>query len=375
MCANILRNLPIGVLGAVALVATIERTVARHRIELTSSEFKSWQMTRAAADSKVSGCDVLCFGTSMVKQGVLPVILEHRTGRRVYSLSVVGGHVPSHYYLLRRALAAGARPSAVLADFHPNFLTGSYKYIPDHWVNALGPGDCLHMAWTVKDPTFFAPLILSQVLPSLNERHQIRARLLSALRGESSDEERKALRGLVRNLKQNQGAYATARNPAYSGEVSSHYREMFLPGSWQCDPIQENYLRKFLKLAADHQITVYWVVMPICPELQAAREKGGQDDAYIRFVRSFQQYPNLVVLDGRRSRYEPGAFNDATHLNLQGASALSEDLAEIIQSRSGGSAAPNWVALPRYRERPADVPVESIQDSMLALRPRPSARR
>ena len=40
-------------------------------------------------------------------------MLRERTGRRAFNLAVVGGSAPSSYFLLRRALKAGARVGIV----------------------------------------------------------------------------------------------------------------------------------------------------------------------------------------------------------------------------------------------------------------------
>jgi len=66
--------------------------------------------------------DVLCFGDSQMKFGIAPHVVAARTGRPAYNLAIVGGQPPASYFLLRRALEAGARPSAVLFDLqgkHP----------------------------------------------------------------------------------------------------------------------------------------------------------------------------------------------------------------------------------------------------------------
>jgi hypothetical protein len=115
--------------------------------------------------------------------------------------------------------------------------------------------------------------------------------------------------------------------------------------------------------------------MPLCPELQAGRERKGLDEDYTRFVRSFERFPNLVVLDGRRSGYDNPVFTDACHLDPQGAAVFSEGVAEILRANDRASERRTWIAMPTYRERPVNDPFESIGQSALALEPRKGVRR
>jgi hypothetical protein len=250
-----LRSLPGGVLGAIGLVVAVELFVTRHELDFTSPESLSWRSSRSAA-GKTADCDILCLGSSMVQQGLFPRVIEHRTGKRAYNLAVVGGHAPCHYYLLKRSLDAGARPSAVFVDFHPFFITGSHKYLPDHWPNLLGPLDCLEMAWNARDPIFFAKTLLTRFVPTLNDRHQIRGRILAALLGEKSPA-RSHLKAFKRNLARNRGAFMGVRNPGYAGDISARHKEELLSDHVDCDPLQRLYIEKLLSLAAAHRVTVY----------------------------------------------------------------------------------------------------------------------
>src|SRR4051794_22363536 len=112
-------QVPWGLIGAIITVLGVESFIMGRELDLIRPERYEWRLARRAADKKSQGCDVLCFGTSMVKQGVFPAIIERRTGLRTYNFAVCAGRTESSYYLLRRALEAGARPSAILMDVHP----------------------------------------------------------------------------------------------------------------------------------------------------------------------------------------------------------------------------------------------------------------
>src|SRR4051812_42261979 len=112
---------PWGTMGMIVVVATVELLV--HRVEdrhFTTNAALSWAYGGRAADRKAAGRDVLCFGDSMVKFGVAPRVLEDRLGTKAYNLALYAGSPTASYFLLRRALEAGARPSAILVDFQPS---------------------------------------------------------------------------------------------------------------------------------------------------------------------------------------------------------------------------------------------------------------
>jgi hypothetical protein len=157
------------------------------------------------------------------------------------------------------------------------------------------------------------------------------------------------------------------RNPAYRGEIRPDYDAMFLPEHWACDPLNATYIRRFLALCAQRGIRVYWLILPLAPELQARREAVGTDRVYEQFVARWQaRYPNVTVVDGRHSGYEPSVFLDACHLDPQGAFVLSDDLARLLARRD--VSAEKWVHLPSYRDRPPDVLIEDILQSRLATK-------
>ena len=76
----------------------------------------------------------------------------------------------------------------------------------------------------------------------------------------------------------------------------------------------------------------------------------------------------MTVVDARHSGFEHGAFVDTCHLNFEGATALSNGLAEVIAARlerRGGT--DRWVALPRFVEPSARLSVESLVESQAAV--------
>lgn len=360
-----------GLLGAIVAVAAIESAIARQDLVLTPSWFFDYRVARAASTREAVRSDVLCLGTSMVQQGVFPAVIERRTALRTYNLAVCASRVPYMYYWLRQALSAGAKPSAVLADFHPSFITTPYTKDAECWVDGLSVGDSLDMAWTLRDLELFSWINLKRSIPSLYHRHRIRESIVTRLCGGDHSQ---WLANLVhiRGLKRNRGAFVGARQSNYNGEISRTYRMQLLPEyDGPCDPVERMYIGKILGLAREHGIRVYWLVLPLAPALHEERENMGLNASYTRLVNTFRDYSNLVVLDGRSSCYDKSAFVDASHLSFKGAQAFSNDVADVISQDRGLQ----WVNLPTYRDVPDIAPMETAMESQLALFPTEKTKR
>jgi hypothetical protein len=206
------------------------------------------------------------------------------------------------------------------------------------------------------------------LLPSYKDRYNIRACAIAALRGEGSPLP-KQLPVYWRNWNRNLGAHVMPPNPQYHGEVND---PMFLPlflTPWVSKPINAVYVKRFFALAAKHHIPAYWIIQPTCPRAQAVREELGTDQQYTAFVRSvLAEFPGLVVIDVRHSGYEDRVFRDPVHLDRHGASALSTDVATILERnldpRSHGQ---RWVDLPKYRDEAPAVALEDLEESLAAV--------
>ena len=225
------------------------------------------------------------------------------------------------------------------------------------------------------DAEFFGTVAVAKLLPTFANRQQIRAGVLGAFRGESP-QGRVHIPVLWRNWRTNGGAQLNPRNPAFRDPYAE---TPAAPGSgtWRPDPVNAEYLEKFLDLAGSRGIPVYWLLPPFTPGLQRIHDQIGDAPAYRRYAReALARHPNLVVVDAQHSGYEANLFIDPVHLDRQGAAVLSMDLAEVVATHpAAGPPESRWVALPAYQERPAAVPLEDTGESFLALRTRETGRR
>jgi hypothetical protein len=278
-------------------------------------------------------------------------VLEKRLGRRAVNAACEGGIAPLTYFLLKRALDAGARPTALLLDAFPTQLQADPHMAERLLAEALEPGECLDLAWTARDLALLSRLMASRLIPSVASRLEIRGRVASALAGHDTSHGPGNRIALWR-WRVNRGAGPIDKNPA-AEQVEEHWDEKLImaAGRWSCHPLNAAYLKRSLDLAAERGIPVYWLLPPITARLLARRDRLEYDTDYYQMIeRALSQYPNLTVIDGRRSGYPARVFFDGSHLDVEGAYTFTDALAETLSRLPAGRApGPRWVPLPPYR--------------------------
>ncbi len=364
-------GLPMGLIGTIALIVAVESFVMKHDYDLTTLIASNWQIEGRAPARHAASNEVLIFGDSMVKFGVQPRVLKARLGKPAYNFALYCGSAPSSYFMLRRAFDAGAKPSAVVVDFQPELLLcDSMTVLSRVYPELLTFREAAELCWTARDADRLAEFAVAKVLPSARKRHEIRAGILAAFKGESASVRDKLL-AARRNWKVNKGAEVLPKNPHFHGEVPEvgAYPAMFwVP--WQGNPVNLAFLDRFLELAGSRQVPVFWILQPNAPKVDERREQVGYNAEFDRFIRSVQdRYPNLVVIDGRHVNYPHQVFIDPVHLDRQGATAQSLGVADVLQAHlADPKAAPRWVVLPDHRDRFDSIALEDNNESGIALK-------
>jgi hypothetical protein len=345
-------------------VVLIELAVARQLAAFTNMFAEDWRLTGRAAGRKAVHCQVVCFGDSLVKFGVQPAVIEERTGGRVYNLALYRGQTPSSYFLLRHVLRSGARPAEVVVDADPHLLEHDPLASVRPWAELCDVSDLLDLAWESGDVSFPGRALTAQAIPSLRSRAEIRAWVLAALSGDAGVA-KAALKGLWRNWRVNRGAQLMPANPAYPEELIA---KSYGPAGWSPRPINLRYARRFLDLAARHGVRVFWVIPPVNPLVQDRRERCPLDAQHAGLLAALlADFPNLVVVDGRRSGYDRRAFHDATHLCREGAVALSAEIGDLIGRPYPAAPGSRWTRLQPFRARNSAAPMEDLMESHHAI--------
>jgi hypothetical protein len=364
-----LGRLPWGLVGLLVAMLGIERFVVRHEMMLSTAESAAAQRADRAARQEAPKCEILCLGDSLVKFGVVPRVLESRLGRPAYNLALVGGPPPGTFFMLRRALRHGARPTAIVVDFKANVISTSPMYNKRQLAEMLTLSECVELGLTQGNLSECASLILHKLLPSFKARQEIRPLVVAALAGQVPPG-LYAATAYVRNTNVNRGAIVMDEEYLIPVPGKEALNQVYFPANWDIHPINARYIRRFFELAAAARIPVFWVLPPIQAQIQAERDAKGLDKLYLRRAYGLRaRFPNLWLVDGRHAGFPGMAFFDTSHLNRSGAQALSAALAGVIGPvlDGGSNSSCRVIELPRFRAFALDPLPEDLDSSRAAL--------
>jgi hypothetical protein len=335
-----------------------------------------WCQGRAARCEAARRAEILCFGDSLVKTGVIPAALEARLDRTAYNLAGLNAPAPVSYFLLRRALESGAQPRALIVDANAPQLWGAdFHQDAASWASLLEPREAWELAQAERDPDLLNLYFLHRALPSARFRSDVRFLALNRLL-DSPAEYFTAWRQVVeRQGRRNDGALLLPSPPKKledryrGGKLSPPDHAIWYRKGPLAKPTNLVYLDRFLRLAESRGIPVFFLIPPIHPDILEIREIIGVEAEYLEFVRGLSDgFPNVVVVDGRHTGYDYTRFTDTCHLTIDGATALSNALAEVLAARLDGPPdGDRWVALPPYAEPTARLAVEVRDESMAAV--------
>lgn len=371
------RRWPAGFVGMLALMTFAEAGIVRAGREIGTLTSADWRRDRQAATSgAVTGAEILCLGDSQVKTGVAPTALEARLDRPVFNLAAMGSPTPASYFLLRRALDAGARPRAIILDAHEAQLWGAtYRNYVAAWAELVGPAEAFRLARDDGDLGFFG-LFVVHLLPSVRFRLDLRKSVVGGIAERPQDPEVPWDAVVARHYKRNSGALLfqsthakDGPDPFPNGVIPPSDAELFYRTGPMARAANLIYLDRLLALTKSRGIPVFFLIAPLHPGVLAVRERAGLDGQYEGLIRKIHdKYDHVTVVDARHAGFSHGAFVDVCHLNFEGATALSNGLAEVIASRlDDQSRSDRWVALHRFVEPSAQLAVESLAESQSAV--------
>ncbi|MGE3822416.1 MAG: hypothetical protein AB7I30_23625 [Isosphaeraceae bacterium] len=311
-----------------------------------------------AARHEARSARVLALGDSVLKFGFDPAAFDEGFGAEgAYNLAVPGTPPMLGEALLRRALAAGARPEVIVIGYMT--LSGDPRVHLNDFAEVFQPADALRLARDARDSGLFLGVMAPRVLPTLRYRAALRAGVLASLRGGPTEPGGpfapgvpgpSAAKASLRAWRKDRGAELREADGRFDGRMEPDLERRLYSSQWRVHPVLARSFRRLCDLATASGASVHVVVTPIAPEAQARRDALDLDAPHTRNLRAvLARSPGVTVLDARRSGYPADAFFDSCHLNAWGAARLSADLARAVKTPSATSSA--WVALPRVVPR------------------------
>jgi hypothetical protein len=315
---------------------------------------------------------VLYLGDSLIKHALIPRLIEEGSRCRGYNLAVASAPSPASFFLFRRALDAGARPSAIVFDMVPHLLAGGPRYWNRQWPVLLSPLETCELIRSTRSTELATEMLLFHALPSLRARYDLRTALSNALQGEPLASRELNARHR-RNWTLNDGANVAIKRPLPLGEVTDGEHQKIMSHRFSVNRVNAEYARRTLALARKRSVTAYLLLPPLPPMVIERRIATGAEGKYLEFLHRLQdEYPELVILDARRAAYPASVFVDSLHLDRDGAALLSRDVGTVLHDDLGRPAptAKRWLAMPDYRDIPggAGQGLEDVEQSKERLK-------
>src|SRR3954447_19333208 len=91
-------DMPLGLLGFLMLAAGIEWSMARHDLTFTRQDNWEWRLSARASRRAGTSSAILAFGSSLMKLGFAPRVIERELGLSAYNLGLCAGPAPASYF-------------------------------------------------------------------------------------------------------------------------------------------------------------------------------------------------------------------------------------------------------------------------------------
>ena len=200
------------------------------------------------------------------------------------------------------------------------------------------------VGWNYRSSDFFAALASAWAFPSVRYRTELRERIATSLAGQPP-RVRETVKESWKNWQVDRGAHINPERRPELGKGPFWNARYARSIPRKCDWRSEAYIARFLALAADYQIPVYWVLPPTHPEVLSNWDAAGATEFYTRFVhRMEQRFAGVTVVDARRSGHPGQRFYDSCHLDGPGALAFTAQVAEVLNQYPPRRGSPGrWV--------------------------------
>jgi hypothetical protein len=354
-------RIPLGFVGACALIFLVESAIAGHAVDFMSSLQCEFQFARTMSDQKVNRSRILAFGDSQLKLGLASPVLEEATGRPAWNFAIAAGQAPASYFLLRRALETNAQPRAILVNFFPRLMAEEARFNIDHWPEIIDGAECVELAIAARDPGLMGRLLIRSILPSVRYSQPIRSRIRGSLAGTPDggpELNRVARRSWLAN-----GGMGLALSPGSDVDLVA-WRDRYFRKR-PIAVVNLDYMDRFFALAEARGIPVFWLIPPRVPALEALCQASGfeaDQEAFMRAV--LARHPGVRVIDGQGCLYDRDVFMDPHHLTTQGATTFTAEVGVAVRRvLDDPVATPRWIKLPKYRHWLTSARIELFEQS------------
>lgn len=261
--------------------------------------------------------DFEVFGDSVGRSGLWPHVLAEELGGdiSVENFSLPGSGPLISYFLFQDQIASGNAPQYVVYTHAPHTYSGVRYGVVLGSFCTWAESFALLRAGNPYD-------VILGIFNRLSYTLRYREQFKKLLHGNASffTEDHKPVAG----REWYEWAQDNIKRHDFSGPLHEFYDKPFTVSE-----LNEMAIRSFISLAAENDVTVLWVTMPVPRSVYDHRKRTGFQDDYYTFVDSLI-CDNLVMVQREFAVYEDETFFDASHFNAEGGIEFSRRLASRI---------------------------------------------
>jgi hypothetical protein len=308
---NFKRQNPLAGLLLFALaVVLIESTLALLPQNSLITSFRAQNVPATAPDWQIMGDSVAAGG---IRADQLATHLAPATN--VVNLALSGSGPEFPYFILKRQIATGVTPKAILYAPSPHtfgseriaLLVGAYATWPE----------IAEIASSGIEPFEVLYGVMCKLSYSLRHREQ----LAEVLKGRSEPTRTEPAAVTENEVK------AVAKEKSFPADkIHPMYKKPFTVANFN-----RHFFEKFMVEAQARQIPIHWVSMPTLEVVKDARKPYQFEEDYQAFLKANRQRYGFHLLMPQSPIFQPQNFEDYTHLNSNGAEKVTHMLALEIE--------------------------------------------
>ena len=203
------------------------------------------------------------------------------------------GAALAHLFMLRRILQTGSRPDAILIDGDLLDCNPLDAALAQAWPAFATLPECVELAWYARDPKLFEALAAARFLPTYRRRSDIRAGAGGGGRPQVDPGRLPGRPAPQEPREEPRGVYLPHPGRPGSARPEAGAARRVPADGLGGGPDERPLPRRVPRPDGVGGIPVFWLLPPVHPDFQAARDRYGRDAAYLGYVRRLgEHYPH-----------------------------------------------------------------------------------
>lgn len=294
-------------------------------IDMAVSEGLRMNIKNEISQAKGNSFDILVLGDSYNTVGVIPKVIEEKTGLSCYNFSTHKKHtILATYCMFRHYLnTCSKKPKYIVVSFLPMTYGDRKIDIIKESLPFLYEFRNGNVSIFIKE--FGLAQGMMFLIPSL--KHQDFFQSYFNKQGHLKRVNKKELADYFKQVAFNNGYYPWYINEVYNGEAKDGEKHSRIRESL----FFRKYLKAILDMANKNNIVIIYIIPTFPPDVYKIQEENRFTEQYCKFVDTLaKDYSNLTIVKPQSILNKKDFYVDRYHLNKNGAALLSNFLSNKI---------------------------------------------